>query len=291
LHLLWLSEDAYRNGLPSDSLPAIIKQSFISYADVVHQSGWQPIPVELSVMDWAAIQALRHNRQLPNFAPEASLLNARVLKAKRMITAASIITMCVCGVTHWVSQQSLQKIQINIRQTNADLKRWQSAIPALGIAEADLPRLLTFSRVMQRMETSARFPDRALTILQGVMAGQPVWQVQELAWGDGSTSGITDRPENKQPAHEQSAHSDSHWETVTIRFARQQAVAFPEAQQAWPLLLEKLRQHPDVLEVKEMNASAHSDSPVQKGDTRQPLLPDYQPALTIKLRAPGGPAA
>lgn len=283
LHLLWFSEDAQSNDLPSDLLPLDISHTFISYEDLMRQSGWQLIPEGLSVIDWAALQAIRNTR-LPNFAPEASLMNARVLKGKRMIVAASVSMLCIGGVAHLGSQQSLLKTQFNIRQTNAELKRWQSAMPALGIAEAELPRLQTFSRVVQRLETSVRFPDRALTMLQAVMMGQPVWQVQALDWGDGLTSG-TDGLANKHLAHEQSGQPDSHSETLTIRFARQKAASSPEAHQSWQSLLEKLRQHPDVLEVTEMNTSAQSESPVQKGDTRQSLLPEHQPTLTIKLRA------
>lgn len=283
LQLLWLSEDEHGNGSPLDQLPAPIKQSCISYAEVMRQSGWQLVPDGLSVMDWAAIQVMRHTRRLPNFAPESSLLNVRVARAKRNIAAAGVIMVCVFLIANWMNRQALQKTQIDIQRTSAQLHLWQSAKPASGIAETDLPHLQIFSRAVQGLEASVHFPDRALKILQGVMAVQPVWQVQEVDWRYGAIN---------EPKHTQSALPDNPWvETATIRFARKAANNASEAHQAWQLLLDKLRQHPDVIELKEINISAKSGNPVQTGDTRHSLLPDDQPTLTIKLRGPKGGAA
>ncbi|MGP1716614.1 MAG: hypothetical protein ACTS9Y_05485 [Methylophilus sp.] len=280
VHLIWLSEDADHNDFHLGPLPTVIQQTNLSYAEVLRQSGWQPVPAGLSVMDWAAIQVLRHSRRLPNFAPEASLLNARIASAKRNIIAACILMICLCVVANWISQQALQKMQSDIQRTNAQLHLWQSAQPGLGVPEADLPRLQILSQSVQALETSARLPHRAMAILQSVMAGQPVWQVKTLAWEYGVASGFTD-----EPRHEHSEQADSLWtETITIRLARQQGVISSDTQQAWQLLLEKLRQHPDILELKEISVSAESASQTQKGDTRQSLSPDHQPSLTIRLR-------
>lgn len=282
LQVLWLSEDEHSHGLPLDQLPATIKQICTAYADVMRQSGWQLAPGGLGVMDWAAIQVIRHTRQLPNFAPEASLLNASVVRAKRNITLTCVLMVCLFVMAHWISQKVLQKTHVDIQRTNAQLKLWQAVKPALGIVKEDLPRLQTFSRAVQSLESSARFPNRALTILQDVMAGQPMWQVKEVGWHYGATH---------ESRHKQAALPDNHWtEASTIKFSRQKAVNSSDAYQAWQALLEKLRQHPDVLELKEMNASVTSGSSIHQGDTRQSLLLDDQPALTIKLREPKGAA-
>lgn len=276
LHLLWLSEGANNKSLPLEQLPAGIRQTCLSYADVMHQSGWKPVPSGLSFMDWAAIQVVLHTLKLPNFAPEISMLSDRVLAAKRNITVVSLVMICLLIMTNWMSQQSLQHTQFNIQQTQAHLRRWQAATPALGVAEADLPRLQTFSRAVQSLEASARFPDRALTLLQEVLAGQQVWQVKEITWSDGSL---------RAPGQEPSANPDSHWpEMVSITFFRIGDAASQNAHEAWRLLLQTLRQHPDIRELKEVNVPASSASSVQQGDTRQSLSPDNQPTIMFRLR-------
>jgi hypothetical protein len=171
----------------------------------------------------------------------------------------------------------MQHMQFNIQQTNANLRLWQAATPALGFAEADLPRLQTFSHAVQSLEASAHFPDRALALLQEVMAGQQMWQVKEIAWDDGSI---------RAPGHAQSANPDGHSETVSIKFCTIGDAASLNTHEAWRLLLQRLRQHPDILELKEVNGSASSASSVQQGDTRQSLSPDHQPTLMLRLRPP-----
>ncbi|HSI27961.1 MAG TPA: hypothetical protein VK953_01670 [Methylophilus sp.] len=280
LHLLWLTEDPHSNGLSSEQLPTSTQLSNMSYAEVMCKSGWNSLPAALNVMDWAAIQLVRHSPRLPNFAPETTLLNGRVAKAKRNIAVAGVIMVCLFVMANRTSEQALQKTQSDIQRTNARLHLWQSAKPDWAIEEADLPRLQTFSRAVQNLEVSARFPDRAWNMLQGVMTGEPGWQLKEVDWRYGAIN---------EAKHTQPSLPDNPWvETAKIRFARKTSINASEARQAWQLLLEKLRQHPDVVEVKEVNISANSGSPVQTGDTRHSLLPDVEPTLTIRLRGPKG---
>ena len=276
LHLLWLSEDANTNFLQAEQLPDTIQKTCLFYADVMRQFGWGAVPQGLSVMDWATIQVVLNTRQLPNCAPQAALLSDSVVRAKRSITAAGVVMICLFVMASWISQQSLKKTQFDIQKIKADLVLWQAATPALGVAEAEVPRLQTFSRAVQSLEASARLPDRALTILQAVMAEQQAWQVKEVVWDAGPTL---------KPVHEQSTNSLSHWsETVSIRFAQIGDAASLNAHAAWRSMLEQLRQHPDILEVKEINAAATAGSQIQQGDTRQSLSPDHQPTLNIRLR-------
>lgn len=276
LQLLWLSDDAECNVATSKELADVIQQSNLSYAELMRQSGWPLLPDGLAVMDWAAIQVVLHNRRLPNLAPKASLLNARVIRAKRMITLAGVFMICLFVVANCMSQQALQKKQSEIRRTRALLQLWQSAKPAWKVADADLPRLQAFSEAVQGLEAAENFPGRALTILQAVVKGQTVWQVNNVDWGYGYTPAS---------GNMQSAVPDRHWaETVTIRFAKQKAAHPAEVHQAWQALLESLRLHPDILELKEVNDLTASSGPTQQGDTRLSLSPDHQPSLTVRLR-------
>jgi hypothetical protein len=276
LHLLWLSEDGHDQDLSPQQLPALIQSTTMSYAALLRQSGWQSVPPGLSVMDWLAMQVLLHNRQLPNLAAQAALLSVHALRAKRMLVAACSCMILLLLAANYLSLQAMQKTQSDIRHASAQIQLWQSAQPAWGIADADLPRLQTFSQAVQDLQAAARYPDRLLIIVQQVMAGQQVWQVNTIDWVYAATPAAT--AALGQVAQPQSA------ETATIRFSRQTGVSAADAQQGWQLLLQKLRLHPHILALKEMRGANASASQSRQGDTRLSEAHEDQAALSFNLR-------
>jgi hypothetical protein len=284
LQLLWLRPDGHDHDVSPEQLPAAIPQTVVSYAEMLHQSGWQSVPDGLSVMDWLAIQVVLHSRRLPNLAPEQVLLSAHMVRAKRMLVAACMVTFVLLLAANYLSQQAMQKTRSDIRRTSAQLHLWQSAQPAWGITDADLSRLQTFSQAVQNLQAAVRYPDRALMIVQQVMAGQQAWQVNKIDWVYAATA------EAKSEATSVSEHAQNvlaepqSAETGTLRFARQKNVSAADAQREWPLLLEKLRQHPHMLALKETRATSTSASQPQQGDTRLSAAPDHQPVVSFSLR-------
>ncbi|HSI45210.1 MAG TPA: hypothetical protein VK950_03445 [Methylophilus sp.] len=275
LHLVWLSEDKNASGLSPEQLPAAIKQTCKTFADVIGQSGLEHVPNGLNEVDWAAVQVVLRNRQLPNFAPEVNLLSDRVHRGKRNITLAGGAMIILCLVVGWLGQQSIKKTQFSIQKTKASISEWQAAKPAWGFADADLPRLQTLSLGIQRIENSTRRPDRALGMLQGVMTHQKFWQVKKVEWHYG-------------PALDQAKQTDNQWnEKLSVTFSKKENATALNARQEWQLLLEDFRQHPDILELKETHSSPASSRPEQQGDTRQLSQPDDQPTIDIRLRPQG----
>lgn len=273
LHLVWLSEDENARGLSPEHLPPAIKQTCRTFADVIGHNSRAPIPSGLNALDWAAVHVMLRNRQLPNFAPEVNLLGDRIQRGKRNIIAAGGVMIIACLVVGWFGQQSIKSTQLSIQQTKTHISQWQAAKPAWGFTDADLPRLQTLSLSVQRIESSKRLPDRALAMLQGVMTDQRSWQVKKVEWHYG-------------PALDQAVQTDSQWvEKLTVTFFKNGNAASLNARQEWPLLLERFRQHPDMLEIKEIHSSPNSGRSEQQGDTRQLSLPDEQPTIEIRLRS------
>ncbi len=271
LHLVWLSEDENARGLSPEHLPAAVKQTCKTFADVVSHSGRAPIPNGLNEVDWAIVQMVLHNRQLPNFAPEVNLLGDRIQRGKRNIMLAGGVMIILCLVIGWLGQQAIKNTQSGIQQTKANISQWQAAKPAWGFADADLPGLQTLSFSVKRIESSRRLPERALEMLQGVMTHQKLWQVKKVEWRYGSVL-------------DQFIMPDSQWhEKLRVTFLKKENATALNARQEWQLLLDQLHQHPDIVELKEIHSSPASGRPEQQGDTRQLSLPDDQPAIDIRL--------
>lgn len=272
LHLVWLSEDVDAIGLSTGQLPASIKQTSKTFADVILRPHQARVPDQISVVDWATVQVVLRDRHLPNFAPEANLLGDRIQRAKRNISVAGGVMISACLVIGLLSQQAIKNTQFRIQQTNTKISQWQSAKPAWGFADADLPRLQTLSLGIQRIESAARLPDRALAMLQEVITNQKSWRVKKIEW-------------HYAPELDQAAQPDNLWyEHVSVTFSKKETATAVNAHQEWQLLLDQFRQHPDLFELKEIHSSPISDRPEQQGDTRQLSLPDDQPTIHIRLR-------
>jgi hypothetical protein len=271
LHMVWLGEGANASGLASEQLPAAIKQTFKAFPDVIGHSG-RRVPNAFNEVEWAAVQVVLRKRHLPNFAPEVNLLGDRIQRGKHNIILAGGMMVSVCLIVGWLGQQSIKNTQLSIQKTETKIGQWQAAKPAWGFAEADLPRLQTLSSGVQRIKTATRLPDRALAMLQGVMTHQKFWQVKKVEWRYG-------------PMIDQSVQPDNQWyETVSVLFFKKENAMALNAHQEWQLLLENLRQHPEVFELKEIHSSPTSGLPEQRGDTRQLSRPDDQPSIDIWLR-------
>jgi hypothetical protein len=271
LHLVWLNKEKNASGLSPEQLPAAIKQTRKTFADVIGQSGRIHVPNGLNEVDWAAVQVVLRNRQLPNFAPEVNLLGDRIQRGKRNITLAGVVMIILCLLIDWLGQQTIKNTQFSMQKTKTNISEWQAAKPVWGFAGADLPRLQTLSLGIQRIESSTRLPDRALAMLQKVMTNQKFWQVKKVYWRYG-------------PALDQAKQTDNQWnEKLSVTFSKKENATVINARQEWQLLLEDFHQHPDILELKEIHSSPNPGRPEQ-GDTRQLSLPDEQPTIDIQLR-------
>lgn len=267
LQLLCLSDDA-ANDLSRQQWPAEIQPTIVAYTGLIRQFD-EAVPDAVSVTEWAAVQVILNTRRLPNFAPAEALMHERIARAKRVIQEACAIMACLFAMTAWSSHQQLQRAQGDTQTAQANLLRWQAAISVPEVSEAALPQLHTLALAMQALEVSALLPDRTWQILQQTMTGQDSWQLQTLAWQYGAAT--------------DSKGQDKRWsERVSLIFARKGSPASDSAIQDWQSLLEKLRAHPDVLDVVEIRASNAAGNPVLSGDTRQ--MPATADSLQLEIR-------
>jgi hypothetical protein len=272
LKLFWLNEDATASDLAAEQLPAGIKLACLTYADVHRHFGWRAVPQGLNTMDWAAVQVMLSTRQLPNFAPPAVLINKHIAHAKRKITTAGGLMLGLFIMISWISQQCMESVQLTLHQGKQNLRHWQGAKPDWQFSYVELRRIQSLSQAVQGLGSSTSLPDHALAVLQSSISGLNIWQVKEIEWRYG-------------PAQEPFSLAGSDWiQTVTITFSQKENTDSSNVRQEWQSLLEKLRQHPDIVELTEVNAAPASGNAARQGDTQGSSMPVVQ-TLKIKLRS------
>jgi hypothetical protein len=275
LELIWVDGGHTTITLAKDQLPANVSLVYLSPEELVHASGCLSVPAGLSASDWIAIQVMLRARQLPNLAPETSLLNHRILQVQRHIRWMSVLTICLCSVSGWCNYQAIQHTQFKIQQTKTNLALWQAALPELGVAEADLARVQTLSQTVQGLEKAARLPNRSLKVVQNAMVGVSSWQLKKVEWTYGKAG----------MAVKESQSSSNVWsEIITVSLSRNQTSNDLEARQAWQKLLERLRIHPDVAGLSEVQLTSASENLGKHGDTRQVSESVDKHILEIRLR-------
>lgn len=272
LTLFWLSEDATVSDLAVEQLPAGVKLVCWTYADVIRHFGCGPVPQGLNAMDWAAVQVMLSTRQLPNFAPPTVLLKERIAHAKRKITIAGGLMLGLFVTISWISQQCMESAQLKLHHSKKSLRQLQAAKPKWQFSDVELQRMQSLSQAMQGLGSSTRLPDHALAVLQSSISGLNAWQIKEIEWRYG-------------PAQEPPSQAGSDWiQTVFVTFTQKEITDSSNVRQEWQFLLEKLRQHPDIVELKEVNVVPASGNAARQGDTRGSSLPVVQ-TLKIKLRS------
>lgn len=272
LTLFWLSKDATVSDLAAEQLPAGIKLVCLTYADVHRHFGCGPVPQGLNAMDWAAVQVMLSTRQLPNFAPPTVLFKERIAHAKRKIATAGGLMLGLFVTISWISQQCMESAQLKLNHSKQSLRQWQAAKPKWQFSDAELQRIQSLSQAVQGLGSSTRLPDHALAALQSGISGLNVWQIKEIEWRYG-------------PAQEPPSQTGSDWiQTVLVTFTQKEISDSSNVRQEWQFLLEKLRQHPDIVELKEANAAPASGNAARQGDTQGSSLPVVQ-TFKIKLRS------
>lgn len=272
LTLFWLSEDGTVSDLAAEQLPAGIKLVCLTYVDVHRHFGCGPVLEGLSAMDWAAVQGMLSTRQLPNFVPPTVLLKERIAHAKRKITTAGGLMLGLFVTIFWISQQCMESAQLKLNHSKQSLRQWPEAKPKWQFSDVELQRMQALSQAVQGLASSTRLPDHALAVLQSSISGLNVWQIKEIEWRYG-------------PAQEPSSQAGSDWiQTVFVTFTQKEITDSSNVRQEWQFLLEKLRQHPDIVELKEVNTAPASGNAARQGDTQGSSLPVVE-TLKIKLRS------
>lgn len=245
----------------------------VSDEDLTQQSTIKPMPQGITGLEWATIQCVLKRKPLPNLATDAMLLPESIRRLKRTIhwTGAVMASMMIiaAGLGWQITQNTHRQLQSVKRQ----LALWQSA-PMYPIRPTALPQLRALTQAVRELTLAARWPERALTIMQHAMMGQSHWQVTALEWHGSAPAGLdTLSVPRASPSKE----------TLIVTWTALGASA--QQADAWQQLLARLRAEPDIAQVEVLTSSVSATGELRAGSTSEMRLPSQQPVIKLYLRA------
>ncbi len=245
----------------------------VSDADIAQRFTVHPMPQGVTGLEWATIQWLLQRKPLPNLLTEAMLLPESIRRLKRTIHWTGAVMASMMFIAAGMGWQITQNTHRQLQSVKRQQALWQSAT-IYPIPPTALPQLRAVTQAVQALTVAARWPDRALTMMQHAMMGQSDWQITALEWQVSAQAGQDQLNMPKASASK---------ETLIVTYA----ALGPSAQRAdaWQQLLVRLRNLPDIAQLEVLTSSASASGEMRAGNTSDMRLPSQQPVIKLYLRA------